>query len=207
MKKIVIDGYFFFDKDKIPDVPVIVEVGAYSLHEIQPLSARYPYSRIVVVEASPTCCQNLKPHLHLFQNLSVYNVALASADEDVRINEYKEGWDANSIYDRKAEGLVPVNSPVVPGRTLKSILDMCVITDLDLLLLNCEGGEVFALEQLLADAALRSRVNQISLSFHCDHVKIYSASVRDNLLSQIAEYYDITKGTDEVGYYLMVKKG
>ena len=55
-----VDGYFAYDSDYVRPNPVFVEVGAYTDHAVKPLKAAYPASRILVVEASPTCLKSLK---------------------------------------------------------------------------------------------------------------------------------------------------
>ena len=206
MKKVDIDGYFFFDADKMPEAPVILEVGAYSTHAVKPLSQLYPKAKFVVVEASPACFFILIEKLRAFHNATACNVALAPIDGKRQFNEYAGGMDANSIFNREKEGLFPIRQTLIVGMTLPSILQKCSLTKVDLLLLNCEGAEIHAIRQLLDNEGLRNQVTQICLSFHCEHVKIYPPNVKDNLLKRLSEHYEITNGDDKVGYYLMVRK-
>lgn len=202
MNKTDIDGFFFFDADLMPAEPVIVEVGVYSPHAFGPLTQRYPKCKLAAVEASPTCFGKLKLELaEAFGELpypcvTPYQYALAPVDAEIVINEYRGGLDANSVYNRDSEKLEVVKATTVTGLTLGSLLNRIGLDKVDLLLLNCEGAELFALRQLLADVHLRARIKQIGLSFHCDHVKIYGTDVRDEMLEKTAAYYDITKGTD-----------
>lgn len=206
MRKTDIDEYFFFDADKMPEAPTIIEIGAYSAHAIKPLSNLYPKGKFIVIEASLDCFNYLIKALQRFPNAIAYNLALSNTDEKVTINEYVEGIDANSSFDRTNEGLTLSKTHSAIGVTLKTLFNLCGMTTIDLLLLNCEGAEIYALQQLLDVEELRNRINQIGLSFHCDHVKIYSPAVKDELLQRLSVYYEIQRGNDPVGYYLLVRK-
>jgi len=205
MNKTDIDGYFFFDADLMPENPAVMEIGAYSAHAVAPVLNRYPHASFSVIEASPLCFRMLKTSTEPY-NVHVINLAIADKDDYVTLNEYAEGLDANSTFDRKSEGLTLTKATKIMGLTLPSLLEISGFTYLDLLLVNCEGCEVYILKQLIASQSLRNKVRQICLSFHCDHVKIYPTQVRDDLLWGIGPHYEITKGTDAVGYYLMVRK-
>ena len=206
MTRTDIDGHFFFDSDRMPAAPRVVEVGAYSAHAAAPLLGRYPECRFAAVEASRDGFDRLKAALAPFPGAVVLRCALAGADGEVAFNEYEGGLDASSVFDRKAEGLVPARTTKVEGLSLGSLLDRVGFPAVDLLLLNCEGAELFALRQLVADAGLRARVGQVCVSFHCEHVRIYSREVRDELLAWLYPCYDEWKGGDSLGYWLLVEK-
>lgn len=211
MNKTNIDGYYFFDAARMPKSPVVLEVGAFSSDAVRVLSGLYPAGRFTLVEASPTCYGMLQEHIKGIPNTNALNFALAVADEDVAFHEFEEGPNAFSLFAREAEvkdkQLRPSKVVTVSGKRLSSLLDIAQIATADLVLLNCEGGELFALEQLLADESLRKRIGQLCLSFHCDHVKIYSPDIKEDLLRRLAPHYEIIRGDDKiVGYYLMVGK-
>ena len=95
----------------------------------------------------------------------------------------------------------------VTGMTLTSLLDWVDMKVCDLLLLNCEGGEIFALRQLVASPELRARVTQVCTSFHCSHVKLYPESWRNGLLELMAQWYEIQTGKFEpIPYYLFSQR-
>ena len=101
----------------------------------------------------------------------------------------------------------PVMVTTVTGMRLESLLDWADMEVCDLLLLNCEGGEICALRQLVASSELRGRVTQICTSFHCSHVKLYPESWRDGLLEFMAQWYEIQIGKFEpIPYYLFSQR-
>lgn len=203
---IYLGPYFFYDAALLSDRPTMVEIGVFTVEKADRFVAAHPGGRAILVEPDPANFATLArrasgtPH-------AIWNLALAKNDGPMPFHRYgHEQW--HSTFNRhECEGMRLVETVTVNGTTLDSLLGQTCMRQCDLLLMNCEGAEIFALEQICNDAALRSDVPQICTSFHCDHIHIYPPEVRDDLLQRMGRYYDITVGTFKpIPYYLFRRK-
>ena len=95
----------------------------------------------------------------------------------------------------------------VHGYTLRSLLNKLGIGTCDLLLLNCEGAEIFAMRQLAEQPPLRDRVRQFATSNHCAHVSCYPKGVWDCLMYDLAPHYQAERlPFAAIPYYLFTRK-
>jgi hypothetical protein len=137
-----------------------------------------------------------------------YRVALAAKDEVIPFYEFMhEQW--HSTFPRhKTEGMVLKSEDKIQGYTLKTILDTAQVQTCDLILCNAEGAEIFAMQQLAADADLRKRVTQFCTSMHCSHVKIYSQWWWDEVVAKLTQWYTISQRVTvpEIPYFLFQRK-
>jgi len=95
----------------------------------------------------------------------------------------------------------------VKALTLQDIF--MVYTDMkkiDLLILNCEGAELYALDELARNPHLASKVVQICVSFHCP--RIYPTKRRDDLLDKLSDSFHIHVEPHPVGIpdHLLLRK-
>ena len=203
-----VDGYFFYEPGIVRKNPVFVEVGAYTDHAVRPLKAAYPTSRMLVVEASPTCLESLREYVVLYEGVQVLPAALAREDGPVAFYEFKTGPDGFSVFDRSEQGLVVSAKMTAKGMRLSSLLREAGLSEVDLLMLNCEGAELFALEEMAASSALRGVVRQVGVSFHCEYdVVMYEMQRMYEALAGVAAWYDVTmRTTCRPTYYLLVRR-
>ena len=106
------------------------------------------------------------------------------------------------------EGMKLERTEQVYGATLSHLMDWMRVETCDLLLINAEGGEILAMEQLCTNAKLRERVTQFCTSGHFQHVHIYPKEVWDNLITRLSQWYTISQrvAVPEIPYYLWTRK-
>lgn len=199
---IYLDDYFFYDPALIGDRPTMVEIGVFTVEKAERFAAAHPGAVVHLVEPDPVNFQALARRA-AGRTFLCWNLALSAVNGAMPFYRYgHEQWHSGFARHER-EGMKLVETVTATGRTLKLMLNILGVSRCDLLLLNCEGGEIAALEQLAADEALRARVPQICTSFHCDHIHIYPPAVRDDLLRRLGQWYDIRVGTFRaIPYYL-----
>ena len=197
-----LSDYYFFQ----PIRPVMLEVGCFTRTCATEWIRHYPAGRAIMVEPDPQNYAKLEKLFAIASREMFQTHRLAIGDMDGIVPFYRYGHEQwHSTTPRADKPLV--ETVEVECCTLKTLLDKCRVDICDLLLLNCEGGEIPALEQLAASESLRYRVRQVCTSFHCDHIHLYAPAVRDKLLSALSEWYDIRQGAFKpIPYYLFTRK-
>lgn len=201
-----IDPYFFYDADRMPESPVVMEIGVFTANTSRVLLSRYPKARVVLIEADPA---NFAELARVTAGMQVERHHLALAETDAACKVYHYGCEyCHSTFPRhEKEGLALYSTAMVQGYSLRGMLDALQIGCVDLLNLNCEGAEIHALRALCDDEALSARVEQVCTSFHCDHISLYPKSVREDLCARLSERYATHVGNfKEIPYYLFTRK-
>ncbi len=194
-----IDAYYFFDPSLIESYPTVMEIGTFSTTAAQSLLEMNATSRIILVEAEEASADKLKKECEQrdMPSVTVLHRALAAADGPIAFNLYTSR-NANSIFDRRRQLRETVT---VPGRCLQTLLDEAEIYRLDLLLMNCEGAEIHALQNLIDQPSLRERIGQICVA--CHRSKIYKTHVWNELLKALEEFYTIKQEKINSAFYLL----
>jgi FkbM family methyltransferase len=191
-------AFFLYDPARVPRHPGVkfVEIGCFTLRREEFLTQRHPNAAYYAVEPDPENYRNLRAEIELRKHCWVKPCQLALAEKDGPMPFYRyahEQWHSGFPRHR-TEPTELQGTTTVQGRTLRSLLSEVGAAPCDLLLLNCEGAEIFALEQLAADAALRASVTQISCGAHYSHVHIYPESRWIAACAKLHPYYQIALG-------------
>lgn len=203
---IELDDYHFLDSDRItrPN-PVMLEVGAFSGDLAFEFLRNYPAGRVIVYEADTVNFVSLQKSVWDDSRITLHHAALAGRTGTIRFNRYADRA-ANSIFDRACDNETLRRREVVTCTTLAAALEVNRLADLDFLLLNCEGGELFALDELIANPDVRDTISQVCVSFHCLHSKMYPVSRRDLLLTSLQQWFTLHLGNMEWEYFLLTKR-
>ncbi|HUW99407.1 MAG TPA: FkbM family methyltransferase [Phycisphaerae bacterium] len=193
-----IDQYYGYAADLMGQAPCVIEVGTSSLHATAALRKTWPLGRYALFEADPGAYAHLAA-LDLPDGVTAHHAALADADGQARFHRSKRA-SANSLF----KGVATDETVTVEGVRLSTMMGVAGFEMLDLLLLNCEGGEVYALAELVKRPELTERVKQVCVSFHCDHVHHYPPVLRDVLLDALRWAYEVTPlRSREYDYWLL----
>lgn len=192
--------YYYFDQKFVrKENPTFLMVGAYTKRVIQYIQSLYPTAKILIYEAEPSVHASFVS-LNLPGDVTFIRKALSRTNETIEIYKYAEE-EASSVFKIGRRKPRAVNT--VEGQTLKTILDENGIDHLDCLLMNCEGAELFALEQIADDAGLRDRISQVCTCYHDDHTNVYSTDEKNrvhSLMEKTHDVYDSFRG--KIHYYL-----
>jgi FkbM family methyltransferase len=191
-------AFFLYDPARVPYYrpAVIVEVGCFTLRREEFLRRRHRRVWYFAIEPDPENYRKLCLEISMTHRRSLWAFERALAEKDGPMPFYRyahEQWHSGFPRHR-TESLELQETTTVQGRTLRSLLSEIGVEQCDLLLLNCEGAEIFALEQLAGDPALRDHVTQISCGAHFSHVKIYPESRWVTACARLDPYYEITPG-------------
>lgn len=204
---IELDDYHFLDSDRItrPN-PVMLEVGAFSGDLAFEFLRNYPAGRVIVYEADATNFASLRKSVNEDSRITLHYAALAGRNGTIHFNTYMDRA-ANSLFDRNCDDELLRRRYVVPCTTLAAALEVNRLADLDFLLLNCEGGELFALDELAGPLAdVRDTISQVCVSFHCLHSRMYPVARRDALLTRLQQWFTLHLGNMEWEYFLLTKR-
>lgn len=191
--------YYYFDMNLVGDKPTFLLIGAYTVRILKKMLSLYPEAKIVIYEAEPSVYQEFS-QIPFDGDVKFVRKALSRKDETIEIFKYSEE-EASSVFKIGRRKPKAVNT--VEGQTLSTILNEHGIEKLDCLLMNCEGGELFALEQIASDASLRSKISQVVTCYHDDHTNVYTTEVKEeyhNNMLKTHEVFDSRRG--KINYYL-----
>lgn len=197
---IKINTHYFYDPSLIGENPLIIEVGLWTIENLQFINSNHPNCRLRAFEAEPDNFAQLEKN-NILPNLKVYHKALGWYSGSTKFYKYAfPAW--HSMYPKHD----------IDNRELKEVIEVDTITiddiateEIDLLLLNCEGCEVPVLDRLTSSIEVRSKIKQIATSFH--DRKCYDYEIKKNYLTLMNKYYHIHENTDnEVPYYLFIRK-
>jgi len=193
-----LDKVYFFDGTPrmMGDAPNIMCIGG-DAKLAKRLRERRPKAVIALVEASAGTASKLAQYAHSRRMADhVFHAALAASRGPVKIHCYP-GGTANSLwavhkFDHRRPAVAPV---LVDGMPLGDLLDMAKFATCDMLFMNCEGAELFALRQLCAEPGLVDRVQQMCCGTHRLHQPIYTDAVLSPLVCKLSERYLIDSHT------------
>ena len=138
--------------------------------------------------------------------IEAVHAALAERDGPIAIHRYRKAT-ASSIFplhDITREALV--SSATVAGYTLRSLLSLCDVDHVDLLLMNCEGAELFALREIARDPDLSQLVSQLCVAMHDRAHHIYARQQADDVLQALEPTHDATWGKTDLPYVLLIRR-
>lgn len=208
-----IGPYFRCEESMMTDAPTVMEIGVFELVSVRAVLARWPKAKYVCVEPSSvnyaTLCRAVAesglPESH---DLTTLQRALSYADGPMPFYDFGHEQWASGFPRHETEGKSLKGTETVQGCTLRSLLDVAAVERCDLLLLNCEGAERFAMRQLGWDPGLSWRVTQFSSSSHCRHIHIYPQSDWDSAVAALAPFYGVQshEPVPNIPYYLFTRK-
>ena len=196
--------HYFCDAALMPGRPTIVHVGGDARTAARLLS-RWPGARIVIVEGdrvnyAALTAQPLPPRVE------AVHAALAQEDGPVTMHRVANPG-ANSLWPMHRRGRWPlVAAEDVPGKTLGALMADTAVASLDLLLMNCEGAEIYAAWQLALDPRLRRRVAQVCTATHWRHYPVYPKRHIDVALDALAAYYVCVRECRDGLEYVLLRR-
>jgi len=212
------DKYMYFASNMLPDNPTIVEVGSiHGAHGIKLCDRFYRDHRyaltMIAYEAGKenfaTLCQGVSYHFpgsggNFYRPVITHRAAVTGSDGEVEFFEFQEE-SSNSIYPRHiGEGRHLRRTSKVRSVSLETIMDENNCDRIDLLFLNCEGGEVGVLKEVLAKPELRAKMGQLCVSFHGG--RIYPQEETVDLVEQMSEFFWVVEEKNDWPCHLFVNK-
>ncbi len=164
---------------KMPDRPTVIDVGGYigdfALFAVKYLNAR----KVIVCEPSPrnwTLLQRNVANNHYDDRIDMVNVAVTSG-EDVLMNVDAPDRGQARVT---AYGDAAVPRQLVRGVSLAGLIESHGVDVIDLLKIDCEGGEYAILNG--APLAVLSRIRNLVFEFHeIDRFEAQLAAVKKRL--------------------------
>lgn len=203
MKLTYLDDYHYFDASSISPAPRIIHVGIKGLVALKKARELFPQAKLEGYEPDP---KNFNGVVNTAKDLNVKMTQKALGDCLGHVTLYRYTNEvSHSCFPRheKDPNCVLVGSVKVPVTVLSYIVQG---TAVDLLILNCEGGELYAMRDLIKSPALRGLVKQICVSFHSP--RIYPQAKRDKCVDKLRQYYEIVVDPHPAGIpdHLFVRK-
>ena len=182
MKITYLDKYHYFNETIMPINPTVVHVGIQDFDVLSEVKELYPEASLKAFEADPKTFKRMKPVAKKL-GIDFQNKALASG-KNMTLNRYKN-HASSSVYDRhefddSCELIDSVEVPTVSWNKLGRG---------DLLVLNCEGGELYYLDMITRKLETRCKFDQICVSFH--DPRIYPTQLKVALLDKLKSHYHI----------------
>ena len=203
MKKL--GHYMFYDEALMPKRPTVLHIGAYNLAFARTLANRHPLARLILYEADPLLADYMRQDDPMPPNVTIWNAALTA--ETGKVNFYRHNTPTAGSLFANCPGQVDSGKVRVAGKSFVQILADNFLERVDLLMLNCEGAEIYALKAILKHPKLADVIRQMCVSFHCGHIAIYDPAVRDVLLRRMGVRYRVVPGDAGMNYYLLIRKG
>ena len=154
--------------DHFGENSVMVDLGAYMGDFSKAIAEKYPYLKLILVEANPGLIKELKSTFAKNDNVEILNVAVG-AKPQVRTKFYlSKNPAASSIYKsfselegggQKRKGVIGVK--MIP---LKDVFSLFGLRKISLLKMDLEGAEWDILDKF--SKADFKRIDQISVEFH-----------------------------------------
>ncbi len=204
MNLVYLDEYHFIDTSLLKDSPTFVKIGVVGFTDLDKFRELYPKGRIIAYEADP---DNFNGGMRVAVSPidKFYNKAVGPSG---RMDLYRfTNRVSNSNYARHTydPGCVLKDKIEVSSVTLPEVLRENDLNYLDVLVLNCEGGELQIMHSF-EDPVIRSKIGQICVSFH--DPRIYPTKEKEAIIESIGVYYNIFHGRFYGGTpdYLMIRK-
>jgi len=183
-----IDDYHFYVPAALPGAPTILHIGAYPGNCAHTLRARYPRARIIAVEVDPANLNGLRKRVAQ-DSVDVHTIAVGDHDGSALLYQC-DNDTAHTIFNNERTDL-PFRSKVpVKMRRFSTMCAQLGLSDIDLLLLNCEGAELYALQEICRGLAVR--IGQMCVAWHCwAHHALYQRACRDDIIRSLCASYTI----------------
>ena len=187
---------------RLPDAPSVMIVGEDNGDLARRVLELRPRAQIVLVEPDPQNFAAMEADAPA--GVRCVHAALSRIDGPATLHR-RTRTTAHSLYRvPRGTNKAAAGDVVVPGRQLKSLLVELKWQRLDLLLLNCEGGELFTCREIANDPTLPSMVRQICASFHSrPNVSLYPEAKREAALNSLRPRYDVQTLSAATELYLL----
>ena len=201
------DSGYMFDEGLLPEEPFVVKIGNFDLNAVWKLLAVRPGARVHLYEADPQVFKKLKEE-KLPQRISIINAALTGYCGTTIFYRYEEG-EVSSC--EALHNLDPTRNLVaklrVPSISLACLMAGLGVERIDLLMLNCEGGEMYALEALAWNRDLRRRVVQISMCMHGGMPpRTFTLNDQLEMLRRLESHYEIIEHTPRSPLWYLLRQ-
>jgi len=199
---IYLDEFHFVNESILPENPSLIKVGVVGQGDIEAFQKLREKSFCIGYEADDRNFQK-EVNKSLFDRL--YHTAVG-IDGEVTLHRFRNTV-SNSTFPRHT---YDVNCKLVDSVQVKSVSIKTAMKDndlekLDVLILNCEGGELPILRDLV-EKETRDRIGQICVSFH--DPRIYPSKEKNKIMDSLCEYYHIIIGKPNsyIPDYLLIRK-
>ena len=210
MKLTYLNEYHFFNETIMPDNPMVVQIGLMGADHLKNLRAKYPGAEIHALEADPQNSDDMMGDAEALE-IHLWEGALSQKSVEGTLYQYKSGV-ASSLFPRHE--ITPDNpeygklrsSVKVDGTTLMQFFKDIRVKYVDLLIMNCEGAELFALNEIIKKKTLREKIAQICVSFHSP--RIYTQEERDNVIAGLLDthHHLVGKKCPGIPDHLFIRK-
>jgi FkbM family methyltransferase len=160
MNRIVLEGTTYPHLPFVPDIEVIMDVGANCGSASTWFSRLYPSARIFAFEPAAEPFRLLQGNTLALDNVTVFNIGLNDADDRVELYHSDIETMMASIHPNLHTS---DSSETIEIRSARGWFDQSGLDRLDVLKIDTEGCEVAILESL---RGLLDRVKIIYLEFH-----------------------------------------
>lgn len=202
MNLIYLDEFHFVNESILPEDPSLVKVGVVGQGDIEAFQKLRDTSFCIGYEADD---RNFQKELNKSLFDRFYHMAVG-IDGEVMLHRFKNTV-SNSTFPRHTYDVncKLVDSVPVKSVSIKNVLKDNDLSKLDVLILNCEGGELPILRDL-ADKDIRDRIGQICVSFH--DPRIYPTKEKNKVMDLLCEYYHIIQGKPNsyIPDYLLIRR-
>lgn len=192
--KVLINHTFI---DVFDESSIIVDLGAHIGQFSKFFSEKFPYSKIILVEANPNLVKDIELNLKNKKNIEIINAAIGNDSKEYIEFYLSEDFECSSLNKnfRDKFGVNKKQNKVeVKMITLNDLLSTFNLKRIDLLKIDIEGAEWDILENFSKENY--ERIQQISVEFH----DFIDPSLRKRTKKCI-------KRLKGLGYFLIHKKG
>lgn len=190
------DKFFFDDTRLLRSSPRIIVVGVSNAAILDCIIAQRPKAQVLLVEGCPPFFNRVYSDVIRANTSLLVQVQLAAlfrSNKPVVLYRHTKSTSSGLFVTSDNQ----MEKYVVPGKTLSRIMhDAGYRTDVDLLLLNCEGAELYVLMELCESPQLRSRVHQVCLGIHSQVHAIFKYT---SMVRELREYYEVIRLSDITG--------
>ena len=204
MNIIYLDDYHLINANILPQDPIVVKVGIVGWADMIKLKDLYPMARIIGYEPDP---DNFANDIKAENPANKVYCKAVGIDGHFDLCRFTNSVSNSSFERHKYDpNCVLKDMITVDSVSLETVIKENDLSRIDILILNCEGGELDIMPQLANDL-LREKIGQICVSFH--DPRIYLTQKRREILDMIGEFYHIVRGTNDIGGipdYLLIRK-
>jgi FkbM family methyltransferase len=207
MKFTYLNESHFINESILKDVPSLIKIGIIGILDLIKFKKLYPESKIITYEADEyNYLYNSKIIEHNNTVTTAYNKAVGKTGL-IPFYIFKNP-QSNSIYPRHtlSNKCVLLKSVNINSINIEQVFNENNLEYLDVLILNCEGGEIPILLDII-NKKLFNKIGQICVAFH--DPRIYPTENKKNIINKLKNHYNVFQGkaTRHIPEYLLIKKG
>lgn len=194
-------AHVWIDARILPDAPRAMIVGEDDSALARELAKLRPGASTAIVEADPDNAAAAEAVLP--PGARVVRAALADRDRPTKLFRRAKSTAHSLIPTPAGTRQKPAGEIEVEGARLGTLLKRLGWDGLDVLILNCEGGELAACRQLESTPV----AGQVCVSFHSrPKVELYPEAKRDAAISRLLPLYEAISIRPETELYLLVRR-